>query len=84
MVWQKSKKTSLLISNDFLVPLCVKARVKAFGYSREGDGRRQPWSTEMSSKKICICNREKNPYFKSSKFLSVFSHFLRNVLRGFS
>lgn len=66
------------------MPLCVQARVKALGCSKEGGEGKQHWSTELiNSKKICTCNRDKNPYFRSSKVLSVFFRFLRNILDVF-
>lgn len=79
-----SKKTSRLIPKHLLVALRVEARVKALGYSKEGDGEKQQWCTELIiSKTICICNRDKNLYFRSSKVLSVFFYFLTNILDVF-
>lgn len=83
MFWQKGKKLVFWFLSICLFK-CVKARVKALGYGKEGDRRKQPWSTELiNSEKICICNREKNLSFRSSKVLSVFSCFLRNILSVF-
>lgn len=83
MFWQKGKKLVFWFLSICLFK-CVKARVKALGYGKEGDRRKQPWSTELiNSEKICICNREKNLYFRSSKVLSVFFCFLINILSVF-
>lgn len=54
---------------DVLVPFCIQGRIKGLGNSKEGDRRKQQWSTELvnRTKNFVLVAEIKIHYFAPSK-----------------